>query len=693
MEMKRISILIVALLIVPLSSGIYASQSLYDLFQKALVLERADGKLQEAISLYQKLVDESGDRSLAAKAQLHIGMCYEKLGLTEAQKAYQGLIDSYPEQLEEVALARERIAELARASNEALRKPTIRRIQVPIRIDEGAQLSPDGKKLTFSSERYEGSIWEVPVPGKVSPDIAGESTKLTGDLKAWGWGHAWSADGKWIAFNELKDERDVFVDRAIVIPAAGGTPQRIPLSKNRGGGFNLFQYCLSLSPDGKVLAFSSREGDKSYIYTTPVRGGTPSRLTEPGTWQPAFSPDGKKIAYVRERTAEDNGAGSDIWVIPATGGESVQVSHLLGRAMGPVWSPDGKRIAFHRAPDPEIYAGQELWIVPVSERGEPTATPTKIDQPLQSGRLVGWTPDNKIGLLLRNQRHKAIYTVPSTGGKATQVTPDGASWPSWSADGERIFYQSAKPEYGISSVPAGGGTVSHVPIDAGPKDFSSYNSWYSPKVSPNGESIVFPAQKEGSAEVHLWTVPIQGGQARQLTTSPGTDLFPNWSSDGKFVLFARQVKSGESYTTSIYLVSAEGGQPRELASFDAGNVRTTAWSPDGKSITYVSDHRVWSASIEGGERRILAEAEPGQRVGSLAWSPGGDRFAYSNPMGIFVFSVEEGKTTKLETGLEGIQGALAWSPDGQKIAFAGGRGGDFELWLMEDFLHLVQNNR
>jgi Tol biopolymer transport system component len=692
--MKRISILIVALLIVPLSSGVYASQSLYDLFQKALVLERADGKLREAISLYQKLVDESEDRSLAAKAQLHIGMCYEKLGLTEARKAYQGLIDSYPEQLDEVALARERIAELARASNEALRKPSFRRIHVPVRIDEGAQLSPDGKKLTFSSERYEGSIWRVPVPGKVGPDIAGEPTKLTGDLNAWGWGHAWSADGKWIAFNKL-GEKDAFVDTAIVIPAAGGTPQRIPLSKNRGGGWALSQYCLSLSPDGNVLAFSSREGDKSYIYTTPVRGGSPRRLTEPGTWQPAFSPDGNKIAYVKESSAEDSGVGSDIWVIPATGGESVQVSHLLGRVMRPVWSPDGKKIAFHRNPDPEIYDGQELWIVPVSERGEPTATPTKIDQPLQSGRLLGWTRENTIGMLLRNPMHKAIYTVPSTGGKATQVTPDGAIWPSWSADGERIFYQSAKSESGISSVPAGGGTVSHVPIDAGPKN----EGWKSPKVSPNGEAIVFPARKEGSAGVHLWIIPMQGGQARQLTTSPGTDLFPKWSPDGKLVLFARQVKSGVSVTTSLYLVSAEGGRPRKLVSFDGDDIEmpndvdTTAWSPDGKSITYVSDHRVWCASIEGWERRILAEMEPGQRVGSLAWSPGGDKFAYNGPMGIFVFSVEEGKTTKLETGFEGLHGAPAWSPDGQKIAFTAGKGGDFELWLMEDFLHLVQDNR
>ena len=75
------------------------AQSGYDLFQKGLVQERAKGDLEEAIRLYQQIVEDfADDRALAAKALLHIGLCYEKLGRAEAQKAYQRVIEEYPEQ-------------------------------------------------------------------------------------------------------------------------------------------------------------------------------------------------------------------------------------------------------------------------------------------------------------------------------------------------------------------------------------------------------------------------------------------------------------------------------------------------------------------------------------------------------------------------------------------------------------------
>ena len=111
--MKKNSIPIMLLLWLPLTIGGAALQSGYDLFQKALMLERADGKLQEAIALYQKVVNESQDESLAAKAQLQIGVCYEKLGQTEARAAYQKVIVLSPG-TELAEKAREAIQDLKR---------------------------------------------------------------------------------------------------------------------------------------------------------------------------------------------------------------------------------------------------------------------------------------------------------------------------------------------------------------------------------------------------------------------------------------------------------------------------------------------------------------------------------------------------------------------------------------------------
>ena len=677
--MKKASILIAVLLCLPLGIGSVTLQSGYDLFQKALLLERADGKLPEAITLYQRIVAESQDESLAAKAQLQIGMCYEKLGLAEAQKAYQKVIDRYPLQSQVVALAKERIAQLIRTVDENARKPVFQRIRVPIPLDDGAQFSPDGGSLTFSSTRYEGRIWAMPVSGKVSANITGGPVKLTGDLEAWGWGHAWSADGRWIAFNELKNEKDIFVESACVAPSEGGAPRRIPLGVNRGGGFHLFQYCLSLSPDGRELAFSTREGSQSHIYTTPVDGAGAPRLVERGAWQPAYSPNGQRIAFVKERAGQGDNPGSDIWVMPTSGGPPIQLSHLPGRARSPIWSPYGNMIAFYRDPDPTGLSGQELWIFSASDSGTPVPAPTRIDLPLRASlRLVGWTPDNRIGLLLVNPNHEAIYTVPSAGGLSTQVTPEGTFHPSWSPDGTRIFFQSAQNLIAsVASVPSEGGQISRIPIGAG----LNYTGALFPRISPNGQEIVFPSAREGSAEIHLWAMPVAGGQPRQLTHSPGTDVFPDWSPDGKSILFSRQVKAGNSYQTTVHVIPAAGGQARVLAHIGPG--RATKWSVDGESITYVSGNQIRTAPVDGGESRILTEVEKGKRVYGLAWAPDGTRLAYTTDDGIFVVSLEPAKTIKIATGVDGTPVALAWSPDGKRIAFGAHQGGDLGLWMLE----------
>jgi len=97
-------------MVVAFSFGNVMLQNGHDLFQKALAKERAEGNLEEAIALYQKVIEQSKDKALSAKAQLRIGICYEILGKQEAKKAYQKVIDNYPNQLETVKAAREKLS-------------------------------------------------------------------------------------------------------------------------------------------------------------------------------------------------------------------------------------------------------------------------------------------------------------------------------------------------------------------------------------------------------------------------------------------------------------------------------------------------------------------------------------------------------------------------------------------------------
>ena len=298
------------------------SRSADVLLGAALHQEEVEGNLEAAIETYKKILAEYPDnRPLAAKALLQMGQCYEKLGKTEARKAYQRLIDNYSDQQSEVALAREAIARLSKALVEVAAKPRFTKIRIPTKLSSlgvGA-LSPDGGRFAFASE---GSIWVVPVHGKVDPDISGEPLKLTESMPDWVVLPTWSGDGKWIAFNHI-DERHASI---YVVPSGGGQTKRIAVKAYRSA--NLYDGRLSLSPDGKLLAFAdTKEQEKGKrealrIYSVPVEGGPATLLTDSWTREPEFSPDGNKIAYVKVRELKPYEERSDVWVMPVQGGGS-----------------------------------------------------------------------------------------------------------------------------------------------------------------------------------------------------------------------------------------------------------------------------------------------------------------------------------------------------------------------------------
>jgi len=565
-------------------------------------------------------------------------------------------------------------------------------------------LSPDGKKLAFTSEER---LWVIPVAGKVEPDLAGEPVTLTEPMEAWDMSSAlaWSGDGKWIAFNAEKDDQDVIY----VTSSEEGEPFEVPIKPNRAGHPHFFR--LSLSPDGKMLAFSGREEHEKdlmrdweayFMGTIPVRGGKTNKLSIGYSFQPAFSPEGKKIAYIKGYYFTDNEelrSTEDVWVIPASGGKSVKISDCPrgSRARGPVWSPDGKMIAFIYSKPGQGDMSRELWIVPVIEQGKPAAPLAKIELPLMTSHFIaGWTPDNKIGLHLMNPEHNAVYTVPASGGKAVQVSP----WcqpenPRWSPDGKTIFFLDAGK---IVSVPAGGGEMTKIPFGSDKDIFESMPGGGN-DISPDGKKIAFSGAKsfikdnKREWEVDICTISTEGRNLKKITKSPTQDRFPCWSPDGKKVAFirVRGLNKGE-WIPNIYAVPAEGGEIKQITS-DADKVYWGCidWSSDGKSIAYFSkDNTIKAIPVGGGKPRVIANITKKHRHYELAWSPDGERLAYTCEGKIWVVPKEGGTPVEIETGLEAKAYKIGWSPDGKKIAFTHWKGGDDELWMMEDFLSLIK---
>jgi Tol biopolymer transport system component len=707
--MKRASILIALFFLLPLSMGGIALQSGYDLFQKALVLERADGKLQEAIALYQKLVDASGDKSLSAKAQLHIGMCYEKLGLRDARRAYQKVIDNYPQEQEEVGAARARIAALA-SGTMSDSKPVFHKLNIQTFIWYGGQLSPDGQRLAYNNP-YDGTLWNMPMRSDAGTYIPGAPVMIdTGGVKVETHGFAWSADGKWIAFNEKGNMSEKQFPGIYLVPVEGGKPKKVRDGVPRGGLVDFWD--LSLTPDASTLAFTAQDGDQHHIYSIPVAGGIPKRLTDYPSKVGAYSPDGAWLAFTGECGPPQPPGGprrsSRLCIMPTGGGAASMAADVDSST--PVWSPGGDMVAF--IVGVKGSSGQ-IWIVPVSGRGMDAGEPAKIDAPqgvVELRRLLGWTPDNKIGFISASPSQMGLYTVPAAGGKASAVHIGSAVQPRWSPDGQRIFFRDGNG--GIAFIPAAGGQASTVPIQSD-TGFLIPGWGAGLGVSPDGSRIVFSGNRKGNGGRNIWTVSVKGGTPTRLTeiADPFMDLFPCWSPDGKSIAFVRLQKDDRyriGYQSSIYAIPSEGGAAMPITGeSDRVSSSSIAWSPDGTMLAYFSrdDQSVLvgesAPSLEGTLRvysfperrsRAVTKVTAPNANKELAWSPDSRRIAYNEEKkGIYVVSVDNGISEEIKTDLgNSVLNHLSWSPDGSRLVFIEQHGGGPELWLMEGFLPLVK---
>jgi Tol biopolymer transport system component len=427
-----------------------------------------------------------------------------------------------------------------------------------------------------------------------------------------------------------------------------------------------------------------------------VDGGIITHLTEDNTQQPAFSPDGKMIAFVKRYQSTNGKNLSEGWVIPSTGGTPIRVTDSSKHVMGPVWSPDGKMIAFTWRKNPASSEINEILIVPVSENGKPLNSSKVFELPQHTYFIsAGWSQNNKIGYHLANPRYQAIYTIPFSGGKATQVTPEGwGNNPCWTLDGNRLLFRW---DYGkIAFIPAGGGEVSLIPIQSDEEIYAALPGGGN-HISPDGNSIVFAGVTKDLEGVHIMTMPVIGGEPTVITQSPTQDRFPCWSPDGENIAFIRyHGNSEENIVMDIYIIPSSGGVERQITT-ENENVDWSSikFSPNGKHIAYFSrDNSIKMIPVQGGEPKEIVKVKSLNPHNEIIMLKDGKHLAYTSDWKIWKVSLDGGEPIQIETGLnDWLHSQIAQSPDGTKLAFTAFKGGDFDLWLMEDFLPSTETNK
>lgn len=668
-------------------------------FQQGLMKEEGEGSLLEAIDIYNEVAgDESAGRSLQAEALLHMGLCYEKLGRTEAQKTYRNLIQNYPDQTETVKIAEEKLSLLSQTEINETEKSgelSIRKVwEVPDYLF--GEVSPDGKYISYGVwSTGDLAIYEL-ANGKTRRLTNNDSSNRSQVYAEYS---RWSADGKQLVYtwrNGTEYElRTIGLD--------GSEPKVLYTNEEAR-----YIAACDWSPDGKqILAcmdFKDNKIETAGLINVSDGSMQVLKTLEGRPKMMCFSKNGKSIIYDRQQ--ESNTSMRDIYMLPLDGGAEIALVKHPANDLFQGLAPDGESIVFSSDRD----GSTGLYLTRI-ENGLPSGDPHLLKSDIGQIEVLGFKPSG--AFYYTTQKELSDVYMAKLDASGYSHTPlekmetrfqGNNRLPAYSPDGTHLAYISVM-QPSIVNFNRGGGNmlvIRSLETKQEQRIIPELHQIGYPHWSPDSKQIMVVEFTENNT-MGLHQIDIQSGQVKTiLSPDEGLLLFGKceYSPDGATFYYGKM--DMKNRVRKVMSRDLESGAEKTL--YESKYFLQITLSPDGLWLAVNSrdpstpGDKMLLLPTSGGEVKDLITSKEGENLyigfhGFCTWTIDGKYILFGSilgPAGSIICRVPAsgGEIEKIGVAVPGERASsLSMAPDGRRIAFS------FytlplspAVWVMENFL-------
>jgi len=467
----------------------------------------------------------------------------------------------------------------------------------PVRPHAGMLRYPD-VSATEIVFLYADDLWRVPREGGVATPLASPPGE---EMRP-----RFSPDGKALAFvGNYDGNAEIYT-----LPVEGGVPLRVTYHPT-------FEALSEWTADGRLIFSAGGLGTYprvAELWTVDARGGLPVKVPVPYGANATISADGRWLAYtphaIDHRTWKRyrGGMATDVWLFDLVSHESRQVTSWEGVDTLPMWNGAGLVYLSDEGPTHRM----NLWSYdPASGRREALTSYADFDVKWPA---IGPGPDGKGEVVFQLGADLMLFDLGSRTARAVEVTIPGAR-----PDLRRQAVEVAK-------------------------------LLANPSPSPSGKRVLAEARGD------VWTLPTENGTPRNLTRTSGVaERDPAWSPDGKSIAWFADATGGYE----LYVAAADGsGEPRRLTTGADRFLSSPTWSPDSKKIAFWDlSSTLRLADVATGQVSAVDQDPwapfPPNRV---AWSSDSAWIAYPKTgegpvQALWLYDVAQGKATQITSGL------------------------------------------